>query len=253
MDMLEPILPREELVFIKLGGSLITEKESPQTARLATMRRLSKEIASARSQRPTLHILLGHGSGSFGHVPAQKYGTRQGVHSGAEWLGFLEVWQAAAQLNRLVQDALTASGLPAISLPPSASIIARDGQVVSWDLEPIQSALKVGLIPVVFGDVIFDQKKGGTILSTEDLFAHLAPLLMPGRIILAGIEPGVWKDFPVKSEIIQEITPANMAGIYSALSGSIATDVTGGMASKVQQSSGPGSKGSRFDRRNPIR
>jgi len=234
--MQEPVSLRDDLVFIKLGGSLITKKDSPQTARLDTIRRLSQEIALARSQNPALHVLIGHGSGSFGHVPAHQYGTRQGVHSPQEWLGFVEVWGAAAQLNRIVQDTLRAADLPVISLPPSASILARDGRVESWELGPIRSAIKAGLIPVVFGDVVFDRQRGGTILSTEDLFDHLAFSLHPGRIILAGIEPGVWKDFPEKNEIIQEITPANITGFYSALGGSMATDVTGGMASKVQQS-----------------
>jgi len=234
--MQQPILAREDLVFIKLGGSLITQKDRPQTARLATIRRLSQEIAAARIQQPTLQILLGHGSGSFGHVPAHQYRTRQGVHSPAEWLGFVEVWGAAAQLNRMVQDTLRESGLPAISFPPSASIVAWDGQVQSWDLGPIRSALDAGLIPVVFGDVVFDRQRGGTILSTEDLFDHLAFSLQPGRIILAGIEPGVWRDFPANSQLIQEITPSTLPGIVASLSGSHATDVTGGMASKVQQS-----------------
>ena len=234
--MQQPVLQRDELVFIKLGGSLITKKESPQTARLDTIQRLSLEIASARIQNPSLRILLGHGSGSFGHVPAHQHGTRQGVHSPAEWLGFLEVWGAAAQLNRIVQDTLRASGLPAISFPPSASIVAWDGQVESWELGPIRSAIKAGLIPVVFGDVVFDRQRGGTILSTEDLFDHLAFSLQPERIILAGIEPGVWKDFPANSQLVQEITPITLPGIVASLGGSMATDVTGGMASKVQQS-----------------
>jgi isopentenyl phosphate kinase len=89
------------------------------------------------------------------------------------------------------------------------------------------------LIPVIFGDVIFDAVQGGTILSTEDLFAYLARRMRPQRILLAGIEPGVWADFPACTRLLSEITPATLHEIASGLAGSAATDVTGGMASKV--------------------
>ena len=61
-----------ELVFLKLGGSLITNKARRDTAQHAIINRLSVEIASARSYNPNLQILLGHGSGSFGHMAAKK-------------------------------------------------------------------------------------------------------------------------------------------------------------------------------------
>jgi isopentenyl phosphate kinase len=78
--------------------------------------------------------------------------------------------------------------------------------------------------------------RGGTILSTEDLFEHLARHLHPERILLAGIEEGVWADFPACTRLIPEITPQNIPEVAPALGGSTATDVTGGMASKVKQS-----------------
>ena len=132
--------------------------------------------------------------------------------------------------------ALDRAALPAIAFPPSASVTALDGRVLAWDLAPLRSALEAGLLPVVYGDVIFDRARGGTILSTEDLFAYLARHLRPQRILLAGLEPGVWADYPTCQQLVAEITPQHLPEVISALSGSTATDVTGGMASKVQQS-----------------
>ncbi len=224
------------LVFLKLGGSLITDKNRPHTPRLEVIRRLAVEIAASREKDPSQHILLGHGSGSFGHVPARAYGTRQGVRTVQEWRGFVEVWREAIQLNRIVVDLLGEAGLPAISLPPSSSTMARDGQVETWNLTPVQKALDAGLLPVVFGDVVFDSLRGGTILSTEDLFSHLAYQLHPQRILLAGIEAGVWADYPHCTRLVEEITLADWEKLSATVGGSRATDVTGGMASKVRQS-----------------
>ena len=91
------------------------------------------------------------------------------------------------------------------------------------------------MVPVVYGDVIFDQERGGTILSTEDLFDHLARRLRPGRVLLAGIEPGVWGDYPDCTHLLPRLTPSDLPAFEQALQGSAATDVTGGMASKVRQ------------------
>jgi isopentenyl phosphate kinase len=228
--------PLASLQFLKFGGSLITDKHQPHTARLDVLSRLSREVAAAWNPDLPMQLILGNGAGSFGHIPAKKYGTRQGVHTRQEWAGFAEVWREAAALNSLVIDSLHAAGLPAIAIHPSAVVTAHDGQVAAWDLAPIKSALQAGLLPVIHGDVIFDSLRGGTILSTEDLFDYLAKLLLPQRILLAGLEEGVWADYPVCTRLVPVITPENILTIMRSLGGSGATDVTGGMQSKVQQS-----------------
>jgi isopentenyl phosphate kinase len=224
-----------DLQFLKLGGSLITDKTRPHSLRGETLNRLAIEIASACARLPGLSLLLGHGSGSFGHVPASRYDTRRGVVTPDEWRGFGEVWMEASGLNRLVVEALYEAGLRPITIPPSAVVIAQAGKVLTWDLAALRSALKNGLLPVVYGDVVFDTVRGGTILSTEDLFVHLASELRPRHVLVAGLEAGVWADFPACTRLIPEITPTNMPEVASSLSRSAHTDVTGGMVSKVEQ------------------
>lgn len=222
-----------ELILLKLGGSLITDKLTPFTPRHAVLTRLAGEIAAALEARPGLSLIIGHGSGSFGHTPAKKHGTRAGVQTPQEWRGFVEVWKEARALNQIVLDALLAAGLPVIAMPPSASVIAENGVVQSWPLAPIQAALSHGLIPVINGDVIFDKSRGGTILSTEDLFLHLARTLKPQRIALAGLEDGVWEDYPACTRLIEVITPGSISMVSSHLGASAGVDVTGGMVQKV--------------------
>ena len=222
-----------ELVFLKLGGSLITDKHTPRTPRLAILNRLAGEIQASLDQYPGLKILLGHGSGSFGHISGSRYLTRDGASTPEDWLGFAEVWKDAAELNYLVMTALREAGLPAIAFPPSSSILTRNKKIISWDLSQIQSALEHNLVPVVFGDVVFDEIQGGTILSTEDLFVHLAATLNPQRILLAGLDQGIWQDFPECTRLYQEITPADKDKLRSRVNQSEATDVTGGMGEKL--------------------
>lgn len=231
-----------ELVFLKLGGSLITDKTRPYTPRLDIMDALAADIQAALLSHPNLTLILGHGAGSFGHVPAKQYRTREGLpHTATEeqraeyWHGFSEVWYQASELNRHIMHALHKAGVRAMSFSPAASVTAENGKISEWDLNPIRQALAAGIVPVVQGDVIFDKARGGTILSTEDLFMHLTRQLEPQRLLLAGIEAGVWEDFPARKNLVECITPANISDLSHFIGGSAAADVTGGMESKVQQ------------------
>ncbi len=219
------------IIFLKLGGSLITDKTKVEQVRQQVLARLAAEIAQARQENPALRLVLGHGSGSFGHVAAAKHGTRQGVTDAAGWLGFAEVSDAAARLNRQVLGALLAAGVPAVSLSPSASVECADGRIQTIAAHPIKAALQAGLVPVVYGDVAFDTVRGGTIVSTEEVMMALAGEIRPSWLLLAGETPGV---FDEAGQVIPAISRASYAEIETALGGSRGTDVTGGMASKVQ-------------------
>lgn len=222
------------LYFIKLGGSLITEKHRPSTPRPEVIRRLAEEIYQARVEHPNLQLILGHGSGSFGHMAAKKYNTHLGVFTPAQWQGFLEVWWQARALNTLVTEICLQVGLPVMTFSPSATIICQNGQISAWNLAPLQQALEAGLIPIVYGDVVLDKGIGGTILSTERLFVELVHRLKPTRLLLCGQEEGVWADFPQRQRLIPHLTPHNLEEVLPALMGSEAPDVTGGMFEKVR-------------------
>jgi isopentenyl phosphate kinase len=238
----------KELVFLKLGGSLITDKTQPYTPQLDVIKDVALQIATALQTHPNLRLVIGHGAGSFGHVPASEYHTRDGlprssplIHRERDkteesyWKGFAEVWYQASSLNRFVMKALHKAGVSSISLPPSSSVIASDGRVFVWETTPIRMALSSRIVPVIFGDVVFDEVRGGTILSTEDLFMHLAHALNPERILLAGQETAVWEDFPTRTRKIEKITPGSYGEVSAGVGKSTGADVTGGMESKVDQ------------------
>ena len=224
-----------EIILLKLGGSLITEKDRDYTPRLDKLRELALEIKAALDSAPGLSLILGHGSGSFGHVAAKKYGTRNGVQTKEQWLGFAEVRFQAAELNRCVLQSLLEAGIPALPFPPSASMISKDRKVVHHNIETIRRALSAGLLPVVQGDVAFDESLGGTILSTEDVFTFLVEQFPVSRILLAGIEAGVWEDFPARTRLVKQIQAADYEAKRSGIQGSASTDVTGGMKAKVEE------------------
>jgi isopentenyl phosphate kinase len=223
-----------DLVFLKLGGSLITDKDTPHSARYAVITRIAQEIALGLRANPGMNLLVGHGSGSFGHFAARQYATRDGVSTPDQWHGFAAVWREAKALNAIVLEALADAGLPVVGFSPCSQVLTDSHEITVWDTTQIQIALQNGLLPVVYGDVIFDTALGGTILSTEEQFEYLAGQLDPKRILLAGIESGIWQDFPHREEIFQHISPTNFPEVEKHLARSTSPDVTGGMKSKVE-------------------
>jgi len=228
-----------ELILLKLGGSVITDKTKPFTARLAVIERLAVEIKHALEDRgEDLRLIVGHGAGSFGHEAAATYQTHQGAIRPDSWLGLAEVAAVAAELNFVVLQALRRAGVPAMKFQPSASTRTRGEQLMYFETFPIKEVLQHGLVPVVYGDVSVDASQGMSIVSTEKLFDNLARELSPDRIILCGQVDGVYTADPLtnpEAELIDSIDSSNWASVEAMLGGSHGVDVTGGMFSKVQE------------------
>jgi isopentenyl phosphate kinase len=227
-----------ETIYLKLGGSLLTDKRLPESPRHDVIARLAQEIRQSRAARPDLRLILGHGSGSFGHVYGSRYGTRQGVATPEQWYGFAATGDAAARLNRIVTAALLEAGVPAWSIQPSVALRCEDGRVTAGPEATVAWALAQGLVPVVFGDVAPDSVRGGTIASTEEIFDWLGRTLPPDRVVLAGEVAGIYTADPLvdpAAQLVHEVTPTTLDAVRRGLAGSHGVDVTGGMAAKVAQ------------------
>jgi len=220
------------LTFIKLGGSLITDKRVESSFHPEILSNLAAEIHDALRDDDQLQILVAHGSGSFGHFAASRYGTMQGVKTPDQWRGFAEVATVAAKLNYLVANSLSEAGVPVWRLQPSASAHCADGVIIDLALQPIRTALDNQIVPLLYGDVALDTVRGGTIISTEAIFYYLAQHLPVRSILLLGEVDGV---YDASGAVIPIIKPSTFAAIQPSLGGSAGVDVTGGMAAKVRE------------------
>ncbi len=222
------------LILVKLGGSSITDIEKPNVARHDVIKRLANEVKSASANKK---IILGHGSGSFGHVLAKKYRTHEGLINEDSLLGAALTQNVAAQLHRIVIDEFCNAGINALSFPPSSNAITKNRKITHWNVRPIKHALKNGFLPVTCGDVVLDSELGVTIASTEEAFSYLAKKLKPEKIILGGDTDGVFTANPklVKdAKLIEEINSSNIDEALRGAGASTKVDVTGGMKTKLE-------------------
>jgi isopentenyl phosphate kinase len=225
-----------EAILVKLGGSLITDKARAETARLPVIRRLAGEIARAAGRSASLgvHLIVGHGSGSFGHVAAARHGIVAGLSSADQLPGISLTQERAAALHWQVVAELLAAGALPFSLAPSSALVAARGEPAAFCDEPLLLALERGLLPVLYGDVVLDREQGVAICSTERLFTHLARRLPERgiavrRALWLGETAGVWDG---EGRTISRLTRSDLdkMGIGAAAG----TDVTGGMRHRVE-------------------
>jgi isopentenyl phosphate kinase len=223
-------------VFVKLGGSILTDKNAPEALATATLHEVARTLAAIRREQPDLALLLGHGGGSFGHYWADKYRTAEGIRGPESWWGVARVADAMARLNRAVVAALLEAEIPALGVQPLASAQASGGRITAIGHRQLAALLAGEIVPVIYGDVLLDAAQGCTIASTETIFAALAPHLQPRRIVLVG-EEAVYDDDPRRNPAarpIARIDAANYAAVLARLGGSHGVDVTGGMRAKVE-------------------
>jgi len=235
-----------ELIFIKFGGSVITDKSKPFTEDMDTIKRLAKEIHEARVEKK-FKLIIGHGGGSYPHIPASQFQTHKGIINKRSYEGIARVQDAASRLNRIIVRELIETGENAVSINPSSCSMARSGKIKEMYLEPIKKLLNLDMVPVPYGDVCLDLRRGCSILSTEMILSHLARAFNKSkkkykkykvsRILLCGRVDGVFTDNPdtnPNAKLILAITPKNIKEFEGYLKGSSETDVTGGMFHKVK-------------------
>jgi isopentenyl phosphate kinase len=205
---------------LKLGGSVITDKDVPETIDEEAIERAAVAIAQHDD------CVLVHGGGSFGHYHATEHAVSRtsGTHDAR---AVRDIHDAMTTLNRAVLDALFAEGVPAIPVHPlSIATRTTDGELL-FSIDQVQTMLGEGFLPVLHGDVIAHEESGATIVSGDELVCILASGLDADRVGLCSAVPGVLDE----NEVIPEID--TFADVADALGESESTDVTGGMAAKV--------------------
>lgn len=204
------------MIFLKLGGSLITKKDEPFTVNWTVM-----EAVAAGASKIDEALLVGHGGGSFGHFVAKEY---EGYIE-----GFFKTRGAMAKLNNIVVSSLIAKGVYAVGFPPSSFMVCKGGEVDEFHPESV-IASKEHYVPVLHGDAILDREMGYVIYSTERIFREMAKHIKPRRVLLA-TDSAVLMD----GEPVEKVGDWNIQDVLEATSGGGANEVTGGMKEKVRE------------------
>jgi isopentenyl phosphate kinase len=203
------------------------------SANTTAIERITREISTAGGRG----IVIVHGGGSYGHPLAKQYDISHGYRSDLQLLGFSKTRQAMIQLNSLIVNALLDAFVPAVSVNPSSFIVTNGRRIEEVNFKIVETYVKAGMVPVLYGDAVLDTEMRFTILSGDQLAARLAIDLKAQSLIFGVDVDGVYTANPKltsKARLIEDLSLSNMKEIVK-IGESLSIDVTGGMLGKVQE------------------
>ncbi len=226
----------KDLIIIKLGGSVITQKKSNlKKINRKKLERLSGEIASALRKRK-FSLIIVHGVGTFGHVIAKKFHLKDGYKSESQIKAVSQLRCDLEKLNYEVIKSLRDKGVNCVDIHPSSFMKFENGEVEYINTTVIRKNIELGFVPVLHGDILIDEYKGFGIISGDGIICELSKALCPSKIIMGTDIDGVFDSDPKvrkNAKLIREINNKTIKNI--SIGESTAIDVTGGMKGKIKE------------------
>lgn len=227
---------KRKLVIIKLGGSVITDKSrSRGVFRKQIVERLAREILNAKKVR-NFELIIVHGAGSYGHPLAKKYNLHKGYLGSKSSEGFALTKKAMFELSLLIWDSLSKVGLNSCVVEPSAVIVASGGSIENFNTEFIENLISKKIIPVLFGDTVFDEQTGFSIISGDLMVSYLAKKFRADKVIFVSDVDGVFDKNPKvykDAKLIVEVNEKNYKKIITNMAIYNENDISGEMKGKI--------------------
>jgi len=225
----------DSIYIIKLGGSLITNKNKPFSLRENVIRNAISEIVESGKK-----TVIVHGGGSFGHPIAKKYNIISGLDNSIknQIYGLAKTHNVMTELNKYIVDEFIKKDISAMSIQPSSVFIHDPEKGTDFNPEIIKLTLDLGIIPILYGDIILSRDGNFSILSGDTIILKLCESLKEfniSKVIFTMETDGLY----IKNSESNEIELATSISYKQIESISIANlkekiDITGGIKRKLE-------------------
>jgi len=210
------------MILIKLGGSIITNKQKPLSPRRKTINNILKEIGKIKEP-----IIIVHGGGSYGHYWSVKYDmhTKPAKTSPK---GVAIVKNSMVELNKIILDSAVKNRINSYCLPPTDFM--NGNKAIKSKILTINDISKSGLTPITFGDALWFGQKKSYILSGDVIMTIIGKILKPRLSLFVLDVDGVYSDLKTK-RLIHDFKKEKPEIKNNKM------DVTGGMTRKITEAS----------------
>jgi len=210
------------MILIKLGGSIITNKEKPLSSRRKTIDNIMKQIKKIKEPK-----IIVHGGGSYGHYWSVKYDMHTKPAKN-DMRGVAIVKNSMVELNKIILDIAVKNRINAYCLPPTDFM--NGNKPIKNKILTINDISKSGLTPVTFGDALWFGQKKSYILSGDVIMTTIAKILKPRLSVFVLNVNGVYSDLKTK-KLIYDFKKDRPKIARNSM------DVTGGMGRKITEAS----------------
>lgn len=215
---------------VKLGGSVITDKSDKYRLNSENVEMVAATVAEGleQLQHPLILVL---GGGSFGNQAPKDYGLEDGKGS----------WQSVdlAKMTTVMFDMLTKVSaifqqykVPVYPFQTSALMHIVDGHP-HLNGAPVIEAIKLGCIPLICGDLVFDDQQNFQIFSSDNIPYALADSVPLRSVLYYSNVKGVHHPQGT-TNVIETVNHKNFTEVLDSTGPSEQPDVTGGMRNKFR-------------------
>lgn len=225
------------MIILKIGGSILTNKDAVSEVDTKSLKRIASEIKSSLDNS-FKELIIVHGAGSFGHPPAKKYKIGEKFDESEypqKRIGFCETQNAVKKLNMYICEAFIDEGLPVVAIPASSFMRATNKRIIDGNLDSFKRYLEKGFIPVIYGDVVLDDELEICVISGDQLIQYLAKNLNPDMVVLGTDVDGVYNKNPKTHDDAIFFDKFSSLDDLDTLEGTTNVDVTGGMVGKIKE------------------
>jgi len=210
------------MILIKLGGSIITNKKKPLSARRKIIDNTLKQIRKIKEP-----IIIVHGGGSYGHYWSIRYNMHT-KPARYDLKGVSVVKNSMVELNKIILDAAVKNRLNPYCLPPTDFM--KGNSSIKSKILAINDIAKSGLMPITYGDALWYGQKKSYILSGDVIMTTLARILKPRLCIFVLNVDGVYSNMKSK-KLIYDFKKEKPVITTNKM------DVTGGITRKITEAS----------------
>ncbi|MEM0135141.1 MAG: isopentenyl phosphate kinase, partial [Thermoplasmatales archaeon] len=167
-----------------------------------------------------------HGAGSFGHIMALKNGLEKPGFTKGREDAVSKVMCDVLRLDSIVIDELNKKGVKAVAVPPHT---IYHGSRPDYTI--IETLLRNGFVPTLYGDIIISNGKY-RIISGDEIALDIARRFKPDSVVFATDVDGLYDSDP-KTNDNAKFIPSIEARDISLVD--IRKDATGSMAGKIER------------------
>lgn len=221
---------------IKIGGSILTDKHQQGIINHDLIIEICKVLKKLYDRKLKFAIITG--VGSLGHQTVAKYSVHKGDNgSNDRRLGLLEAQIAVNKLRNIFLQALLDAEIPAFQFYTSSIAKANKMKPTAFYLDSVSGFINYDLIPIVSGDVVYDEIMGYSVMSGDIAFSEIFKQWKPKLLIYGTDVKGIFTDDPEVDKNAKLIPIINSKMIQDGLQGiteGVNVDVSGAMKGKFQ-------------------
>ncbi|KMS72073.1 hypothetical protein ACM01_24690 [Streptomyces viridochromogenes] len=214
-----------DFLAVKVGGSLFSRKNEPGHVDETAVSRFARSFTKLSRAFPGRMVLIS-GGGAFGHGAIRHHDT-------ANNLSLAALTEATFEVKKRWAAQLRAEGADAFPLQLAAMCTLRDG-APELGSPVLRELLDRGVVPVLAGDALLDERGGLRTFSSDRVPEALLPLVTGRlRVVTLTDVDGIITDGAGGDRILAEVDARSPEDAYAALWGSSEWDATGAMHTKL--------------------